>query len=265
MMDTTNDNFKSTLPFESGSGVVHLQPAPRASIELINASKSYGLQNGVPMRGLESVSLRILAGEFVIVLGKSGSGKSTLLNLVAGLDRATNGTVRVAGQNLADCGENAMALWRGRNIGVVFQFFQLLPTLTIVENVILAMEFVGVIAPRDRRARALDLIALVGIAEQAHKLPSELSGGQQQRAAIARAMANDPPIILADEPTGNLDSETGNAICDVFAMLAQQGKTLLVVTHDAKLTESAHRVIRIQDGAIVDDLQLPELQKAVQP
>ena len=263
-MDITHENLKLTALDICRRMAVDQWPATRTSIELINASKSYGVQNGVQMRGLESVSLNIAAGEYVIVLGKSGSGKSTLLNLVAGLDRASSGIVCVAGQNLGNSSENTMAQWRGRNIGVVFQFFQLLPTLTILENVMLAMEFVGVIAPAARRARAQALIAQVGIAEQAHKLPSELSGGQQQRAAIARAMANDPPIILADEPTGNLDSETAMAICEVFASLAQQGKTLLVVTHDAKLAQSAHRVIRIHDGAIADDMQLPELQKAVQ-
>ena len=263
-MNIANGNLRSNLSFDAVGIEVKQRTSMRTSIELINASKSYGLQNGVPMRGLEPVSLTILAGEYVIVLGKSGSGKSTLLNLVAGLDRATSGIVHVAGQNLGDSSENTMALWRGRNIGVVFQFFQLLPTLTIVENVMLAMELVGVVAQRDRRSRAQALVALVGIADHAHKLPSELSGGQQQRAAIARAMANDPPIILADEPTGNLDNETATAICDVFALLAQQGKTLLVVTHDAKLAQSAHRVIRIQDGSIVDDMQLPELKNAVQ-
>ncbi len=250
------DSQSNALPLVSSAGAL-LAP----NIELIQASKYYGVRNGVPMRGLEPVSLQIDRGEYVVMIGKSGSGKSTLLNLVAGLDRPSSGTVRVAGADLSQQSENALATWRGRNIGVVFQFFQLLPTLTIAENVMLAMEFVGVIAPRERRTRALALIAMVGIAEHADKLPSALSGGQQQRAAIARAMANDPPIILADEPTGNLDSETAADICSVFALLAAQGKTLLVVTHDPKMAESAHRVIRIHDGAIVDDMRLPAVPK----
>ena len=224
-----------------------------AIIALNATAKSYAVRGGQTCHALRAVSLGIAPGEYVAVLGKSGSGKSTLLNLIAGLDRPSAGSLRVAGMDLSGAGENALALWRGKNIGVVFQFFQLLPTLTIIENIILAMEFVGKIAKSARQARALELLQLVGLSDQAHKLPSMLSGGQQQRAAIARALANDPPIILADEPTGNLDSETAADINALFEQLVAQGKTLVVVTHDANLAQAAERVIELRDGAVISD------------
>jgi putative ABC transport system ATP-binding protein len=222
-------------------------------IQLESATKSFGSRGGQTFPALRGVSLRVAPGDFLAVLGKSGSGKSTLLNLIAGIDRPTEGEVRAAGENLNRLGENKMALWRGRNVGVVFQFFQLLPTLTVEENILLAMDFVGKIAGVDRRKRAQDLLKLVGLSDQAAKLPSALSGGQQQRAAIARALANDPPIVLADEPTGNLDSETSAAIAELFHGLIAQRKTLLIVTHDDKLASRAHRVIQLKDGLIVAD------------
>jgi putative ABC transport system ATP-binding protein len=222
-------------------------------IRLDGATKTFGRRGGQPFLALRGVSLRVAAGDFVAVLGKSGSGKSTLLNLIAGIDRPTSGEIHAAGADLNDFGENKMALWRGRNVGVVFQFFQLLPTLTVEENILLAMDFVGKIPARDRRTRARELLTLVGLSDQAAKLPSALSGGQQQRAAIARALANDPPIILADEPTGNLDSETAAAVAELFHGLIAQRKTLLIVTHDDKLASRAHRVIRLKDGLIVAD------------
>ena len=222
-------------------------------IRLDTATKSFGGRGGQLFPALRGVSLRVASGDFIAVLGKSGSGKSTLLNLIAGIDRPTSGEVRAAGADLNTLGENKMALWRGRNIGVVFQFFQLLPTLTVEENILLAMDFVGKIRARDRRARARELLALVGLSDQSAKLPSALSGGQQQRAAIARALANDPPIVLADEPTGNLDSETAAAVAELFHGLIAQRKTLLIVTHDDKLASRAHRVIRLKDGLIVAD------------
>jgi putative ABC transport system ATP-binding protein len=222
-------------------------------IRLEGAAKSFGSRGGQSFPALRGVSLRVARGEFLAVLGKSGSGKSTLLNLIAGIDRPTEGEVHAAGQNLNQLGENRMALWRGRNIGVVFQFFQLLPTLTVEENILLAMDFVGKVPGSDRRKRARELLELVGLSDQAPKLPSALSGGQQQRAAIARALANDPPIILADEPTGNLDSETSLAVAELFHGLTAQLKTLLIVTHDDKLAGRAHRVIRLKDGLIVAD------------
>src|SRR3954466_15239418 len=224
-------------------------------IRLDGAAKSFGGRGGQVFPALRGVSLRVASGDFIAVLGKSGSGKSTLLNLIAGIDRPTSGEVRAADADLNRLGENKMALWRGRNIGVVFQFFQLLPTLTVEENILLAMDFVGKIPAADRRTRARDLLGLVGLADQAAKLPSALSGGQQQRAAIARALANDPPIVLADEPTGNLDSETSRAVAELFQALTDQGKTLLIVTHDDNLAGRAHRVIQLKDGLIVADEQ----------
>ncbi|MEY2577266.1 MAG: putative transport system ATP-binding protein [Verrucomicrobiota bacterium] len=222
-------------------------------IRMEGATKSFGSRGGQFFPALRGVSLRVAPGDFLAVLGKSGSGKSTLLNLIAGIDRPTEGEVRVAGENLNRLGENKMALWRGRNVGVVFQFFQLLPTLTVEENILLAMDFVGKIPGADRRKRARDLLEIVGLSDQAPKLPSALSGGQQQRAAIARALANDPPIVLADEPTGNLDSETSAAVAELFHGLIAQRKTLLIVTHDDKLASRAHRVIRLKDGRIAAD------------
>ena len=224
-----------------------------ALVELDAVERVYTLRGGQSHTALRGLSLRIDAGEHVAVLGKSGSGKSTLLNLLAGLDRATAGRVRVAGTDPAGLSESALARWRGPNVGVVFQFFQLLPTLTVLENLLLAMDLVGRVPAASRRARALDLLARVGITDQAAKLPAMLSGGQQQRAAIARALANDPPLLLADEPTGNLDSETAGDIARLFQDLAQEGKTLLIVTHDAALAAGAQRVLRLKDGLIAAD------------
>ncbi len=222
-------------------------------IRLEEATKSFGSRGGQLFPALRGISLRVAPGDFLAVLGKSGSGKSTLLNLIAGIDRPTSGEVRAAGEDLSRLGENRMALWRGRNVGVVFQFFQLLPTLTVEENILLAMDFVGKIPRVDRRPRARQLLELVGLSDQAAKLPSTLSGGQQQRAAIARSLANDPPIVLADEPTGNLDSETSAAVVELFHGLIGEGKTLLIVTHDNNLASRAHRVIQLRDGLIVAD------------
>ena len=224
-------------------------------IRLDGATKSFGGRggHGQVFPALRGVSLRVASGDFIAVLGKSGSGKSTLLNLIAGIDRPTSGEVRAAGEDLNRLGESKMALWRGRNVGVVFQFFQLLPTLTVEENILLAMDFVGKIPGSARRARARELLEMVGLSDHAAKLPSALSGGQQQRAAIARALANDPPIVLADEPTGNLDSETAAAVAELFQGLVAQRKTLLIVTHDDKLASRARRVIQLKDGLIVAD------------
>jgi putative ABC transport system ATP-binding protein len=222
-------------------------------IRVDDAAKSFPTRGGQSFPALRGVSLRVASGDFIAVLGKSGSGKSTLLNLIAGIDRPTSGEVHAAGAELNRLSENAMAAWRGRNVGVVFQFFQLLPTLTVEENILLAMDFVGKIPAGDRKTRARNLLELVGLQDQAPKLPSALSGGQQQRAAIARALANDPPIVLADEPTGNLDSETSAAVAELFHGLIDQGKTLLIVTHDDNLARRAHRVVRLKDGLIADD------------
>jgi putative ABC transport system ATP-binding protein len=222
-------------------------------IEATALERSYDLPGGLACRALRGLTLRIDAGEYVAILGKSGSGKSTLLNLFAGLDQPSAGTLRVGGADLARMGENALAAWRGKRVGVVFQFFQLLPTLTVAENIVLAMELAGSLAPAARMQRAMDLLARVGLADQARKLPSTLSGGQQQRAAVARALANDPPLLLADEPTGNLDSETAADLHALFEDLARDGKTLVVVTHDEALARAAHRVVSLRDGQVAAD------------
>jgi putative ABC transport system ATP-binding protein len=221
-------------------------------ISLRDVVKDYETAAGVT-RALAGVSLEVPAGELVGVVGRSGWGKSTLLNVLTGIDRPTEGQVLVAGAALHQLPEDRLAAWRGRQVGVVFQFFQLLPTLTVVENVMLPMDFCRTCPPPERRGRALALLERVGIAEQADKLPLALSGGQQQRAAIARALANDPGLIVADEPTGNLDSTTGRAIWSLFAALAAAGKTIIVVTHDPEVAGIASRVVSLADGTIVSD------------
>ena len=202
---------------------------------------------------LKNISLQVQPGEFVSVVGPSGSGKSTLLNMITGIDRPTSGEVYVGGQAVYKLSENQLARWRGRNVGVIFQFFQLLPTLTILENVMLPMDFCNVYRRRERKARAMHLLEQVGIAGHAHKLPSALSGGEQQRAAIARALANDPPLLVADEPTGNLDTTTANEVFRLFEGLVAQGKTMMVVTHDRSLSARTQRVIHLLDGRIRQD------------
>ena len=202
---------------------------------------------------LKNISLQVQPGEFVSVVGPSGSGKSTLLNMITGIDRPTSGEVYVGGEAVHRLSENQLARWRGRNVGVIFQFFQLLPTLTILENVMLPMDFCNVYRRRERKARAMHLLEQVGIAGHAHKLPSALSGGEQQRAAIARALANDPPLLVADEPTGNLDTTTANEVFRLFEGLVAQGKTMMVVTHDRSLSARTQRVIHLLDGRIRQD------------
>jgi len=213
--------------------------------------KSYPLPAG-DFTALDGIGLDVAAGEFVAVVGRSGSGKTTLLNLLAGIDRPTSGTLRVAGADLGDLSEAGLAAWRGRGIGLVFQFFQLLPTLTVAENVMLPMDFAGTIPAARRRDRAMQWLERVGLADQAGKLPSTLSGGQQQRAAIARALANDPPLLLADEPTGNLDSATSAAVLELFAGLNADGRTIVVVTHEREVRAVAGREITLRDGQIVE-------------
>lgn len=200
---------------------------------------------------LDEVSLEITAGEWVAIVGPSGSGKSTLINLIAGIDSADEGEVKVAGQRLNGLSENQLAAWRGREVGIVFQFFQLMPTLTVLENVMLPMDLAG--KGRRRHERATELLARVGIAALASNLPSELSGGEQQRAAIARALANTPSLLLADEPTGNLDSATGARIVDLLDDVWQGGTTIVMVTHDPGVAERATRTITMRDGRIVTD------------
>jgi putative ABC transport system ATP-binding protein len=229
---------------------------PRESAHLVDvrqAVKRYE-RTAAAFTALKGVSLQVDAGEFVAVIGKSGSGKSTLLNIIAGIDRPTSGEVIVSGTPLHLLPERRIAPWRGRTIGVIFQFFQLLPTLTVIENVMLPMDFCHLFSPRERRERALELLEHVDVADHAHKLPTELSGGQQQRVAIARALANDPPILLADEPTGNLDSHTAEAVFRLFTDLVDAGKTILMVTHDADLARQVTRAISLSDGEVIDEV-----------
>ena len=221
-------------------------------IDLRCVTKTYQTDAG-PFQALKEVDLRVEAGEFAAIVGKSGSGKTTLINMITGLDRPTQGEIHVAGAAVETLSENKLAAWRGRTVGVVFQFFQLLPTLTALENVMLPMDFCGTPAYHLRRARALELLALMEIDSQANKLPAKLSGGQQQRVAIARALATDPPILAADEPTGNLDSKTAAAVFSLFERLAGLGKTILMVTHDPDLARRAGRQIHIADGCLISD------------
>jgi len=228
-------------------------PISSLLIDLNAVTKAYQTDAGLFM-ALKDVDLHINAGEFVAIIGKSGSGKTTLINMITGLDRPTEGEILVGGEAIEKLGENQLAIWRGRTIGVVFQFFQLLPTLTSLENVMLPMDFCGTPSFIERRARARELLALMEIEDQANKLPSKLSGGQQQRVAIARALATDPPILAADEPTGNLDSKTSAAVFALFERLTNLGKTILMVTHDPDLARRAGRQLHIADGVIVDDV-----------
>ncbi|MGH3735180.1 MAG: ABC transporter ATP-binding protein [Micromonosporaceae bacterium] len=221
-------------------------------IEVSDVVKTYPLGTGEVV-AVDHVSLEIAAGEFVAIVGRSGSGKTTLLNLFAGIDRPTAGTVRAAGADLSLLSESGLATWRGRNVGLVFQFFQLLPTLTVAENVMLPMDFAGTVPVPRRRERAERLLEQVGIPEQADKMPATLSGGQQQRAAIARALANDPPLLLADEPTGNLDSVTAEAVLTVFAELNAEGRSIVVVSHEHDLRSVAGREIELRDGRVIGD------------
>lgn len=222
-------------------------------IELRETIKTYKSAAG-SFTALKGVDLNVNEGEFVAVIGKSGSGKSTLINMITGIDRPTSGQVLVGDTAVHTLNEGQMAEWRGRNLGVIFQFFQLLPTLTVIENVMLPMDFCDMYTRRERHERAMYLLDLVEMTEHANKLPSATSGGQQQRVAIARALANDPPILVADEPTGNLDSKTANAIFQLFTdLVKKEDKTILMVTHDADLATRVTRTIVIADGEIVDE------------
>jgi len=218
-------------------------------ISLNQVSKTYQTPAG-NFAALKQIDLNVERGEFVGIVGKSGSGKSTLLNMVAGIDRPSSGSVAVAGTEIHDLSENRLAIWRGRNVGFVFQFFQLLPTLTAAENVMLPMDFSGTVPFRDRRKRAVALLERVAVGAQADKLPATLSGGEQQRVAIARALANEPPLVLADEPTGNLDSVTARAILDLFRDMANRGTTVVIATHEADIARVIDRRIEISDGEI---------------
>lgn len=222
-------------------GLIRLKQVTRAYV--VGARTLYALHD---------VSLTIDAGEFVAIVGPSGSGKSTLLNLIGGIDKPNAGEVWVDSVRVDTMSENALAKWRGHKIGIVFQFFQLLPTLTAIENVMLPMELRNTFAD-ERRARALMALERVGLRERAVQLPSELSGGEQQRVAIARALVNDPPILLADEPTGNLDTETGERVVALLEELNRAGKTIVLVTHEETLARAASRIIRVRDGRVRED------------
>ena len=221
-------------------------------VDLREVLKTYQSSAGT-FTALKGVNLQVEAGAFVSIIGKSGSGKSTLINVITGIDRPTSGKVIVDLVRIDLFKEEQIAIWRGRAIGVIFQFFQLLPTLTAVENILLAMDYGGQFSPAERPERALYLLELVGMADLAHRLPNSLSGGQQQCIAIARALANDPVLLTADEPTGNLDSKSTEMVFHLFEDLAEAGKTILMVTHDTELAARAQRTIKISDGLIVDE------------
>lgn len=219
-------------------------------IELKKVFKIYQTTAG-KFLALKGIDLTLPAGEFAAIVGKSGSGKTTLINMLTGIDRPTSGEIYVANTPVHLLDEGQLATWRGENLGIVFQFFQLLPTLTVLENVRLPMDFCSRIPMTARGDRAMHLLNLVGIPELAHQLPSQLSGGQQQSVAIARALANDPKILVTDEPTGNLDSRASEQVFELLHQLADEGKTILMVTHDEDLAQRANRVIMIKDGEII--------------
>ena len=223
-------------------------------IELRNIVKTYNSLAG-SVTALQGIDLQVFPGEFLIVAGKSGSGKTTLVNMITGLDRSTSGEIWVAGAPLHRFSTEKVARLRGKTIGVVFQSFELLPTLTVLQNVMLPMDFARRYSLHEARQRAMQLLEQVDIAGHARKYPTALSGGQQQRLAIARAMANDPAILVADEPTGSLDSDTATAVVDLFADLAQQGRTILLVTHDKDVAERGSRIVTLSDGEIVNSEQ----------
>jgi putative ABC transport system ATP-binding protein len=230
-------------------------------VHVDNVVKNFQGPAGV-IHVLKSVSLTVDAGEFVGVRGPSGSGKSTLINMITGIDRPTSGSVRVAGQPIEKMSENSLARFRGKHIGVIFQFFQLLPTLSIVENVMLPMDFCRMWKPRERPQRAMMLLEQVGLADQANKLPNTLSGGQQLGAASARALANDPPLLMGDEPTGNLDSKTADMVFTLFADLVSKGKTFIMVTHDVELARRMPRLVEVADGVLYEGQPIAPAQPA---
>lgn len=227
-------------------------------IELRNVVKIYSSEAG-EFPALRGINLNVQPGEFLGVVGKSGAGKSTLLNMINGVDHLTSGevTIRVGADEVAvhQLSESDLALWRGRTMGIIYQSFQLLPMLTLIENIILPMDLCGLYKPRESLDRAMELLRLVEIEEHANKYPTQISGGQQQRVAIARALVNDPPILVADEPTGSLDSLTADHIFDVFEhLVTDQGKTIVMVTHDSSLTSRFSRHLTLTDGEIVSEL-----------
>ena len=237
-----NSALCESIPEEGSAGAI---------IELRQLVKTYSTTAG-DFPALKGISTSFYGGEFVAVMGKSGSGKSTLLNMITGIDTPTSGQVIISGTHVHELSESVMAKWRGRNLGIVFQFYQLLPMLSLLENTMLPMDFCDTYASSERPERAMALLQLVGLGKVADKMPTAVSGGEQQRAAMARALANDPPIIVADEPTGNLDSRSADSVMKIFERLVQQGKTVLMVTHETSLSRRASRVLMLSDGKIVE-------------
>lgn len=231
-------------------------------ISLKNIVKKYENEAGV-YNVLKQVSLEIAPGEYAVIMGRSGSGKSTLLNILTGIDKPTSGDIVVNNTSIKAFNESKMAEWRGDNIGIVFQFFQLIPTLSVLENLLLPMDLVKKIPAAKRKQRAMELLEKVGLAKHANKMPHALSGGEQQRVAIARALANDAPLLIADEPTGNLDSANAEAIFKLFKNLNKEGKTIIMVTHEREMIEGATRKIIMRDGKIVEDALGSLEEKAV--
>ena len=229
-------------------------------IDLHEVNKYYRTAIG-DYHALKSIDLQINPGEFVSIIGKSGSGKSTLLNMITGIDRPSSGEVYVNGTAVHELNENRMARWRGINLGIVFQFFQLLPTISVIENIMLPMDFCRTFPMREREKRALALLEMVELADHAYKLPTALSGGQQQRVAIARALVNNPHILLADEPTGNLDTRTGEQILRIFHQLNAEGVTIVVVTHEMDIALQARRIVQMRDGKIIADKPAEEFAR----
>ncbi len=225
---------------------------PSTLIKMQNVVKTFSTTAG-EFTALRGIDLNLKQGEFAAVIGKSGSGKSTLLNMLTGIDHPTSGQILVDGVDLHAMSESKRSLWRGRNLGIVFQFFQLLPMLNLLENVMLPMDYVGMYDIDQRPKRAMELLDIVGLADQAQQLPRAVSRGQQQSAAIARALANNAPILVADEPTGNLDSRSANKIIDLFEQLSDQGKTIVMVTHDPSMTKRTSRTVFISDGELVNE------------
>lgn len=225
---------------------------PAALLDIRNVTKDFPLGSGT-VSVLQGINLQVQAGEFVAIVGPSGNGKSTLLNIITGIDRPTRGEVFMNGMPVHTLSEEQLAIWRGKQVGIVFQFFQLLPALNLLQNVILPMDFLGTLPAKQRKERAMRLLELVGLADQAGKLPGTVSGGQQQRAAIARALANDPPLIVADEPTGNLDASTSDDVFNLFSHLVDQGKTLIMVTHNEELACQVPRRVVVHNGMITQD------------
>jgi putative ABC transport system ATP-binding protein len=235
----------------AASGAVEQAREP-ALIRVCDLGKTYQTPAGdfVALRGINA---EIRAGEFVGIIGRSGAGKSTLVNMITGVDQVSVGEIWVDGTPVHALDEDAMSFWRGRHIGVVYQSFELLSTLSLLDNVMLPMDFCGLYHPKRSRERARSLLAQVGLEEHMDKTPTRISGGQQQRVAIARALANDPPIIVADEPTGNLDSSTADEIFGLFEALVAQGQTIVMVTHDSGLARRFSRVMHLVDGVLVKD------------